>query len=95
MKFKWSVLAGVGLFAAAWMAAGDAQATLEQQKIFKGAFPGKEKYACTICHVAKLPKKDSHALNDYGNKALEAAGGEGKKPSADNYKSIGDPDAAK
>ena len=70
-------------------------ATLDQQKIIKGVYPGKEKYSCTICHVNKLPKKDFHELNDYGKKALEAAGGAGQKPTAEIYQKLGDPDANK
>ena len=66
---------------------------MEQLKIFKGVHAGKEKYSCAICHMAKLPKKDSHELNDYGKKALDAAGGAGKKPTADVYQKLGDTDA--
>ena len=83
------------VFASFCFTGNRAFATLDQQKIIKGVFPGKEKYSCTICHVAKLPKKDSHELNDYGKKALEAAGGAGKKPTAEIYQQLGDPDAGK
>ena len=87
-----AVLAGAVLLLSV---TGEALATLEQQKIFKGVFPGKEKYSCTICHVAKLPKKNSHEWNDYGKKAIDAAGGPGKKPTAEIYQKLGDPDAQK
>ncbi len=72
-----------------------ANASLDQQKIFKGVFPGKDKVTCTTCHVAKLPKKAAHELNAYGLKASDAAGGPGCKPTAEIYKTLGDPDAAK
>ncbi len=76
-----------------FISASHALATLEQQKIFKGVYPGKEKYSCAICHVAKLPKKDAHEMNDYGKKAVEAAGGAGQKPTAEIYQKLGDNDA--
>ena len=83
-------------FIVAWVCWGsEASANLEQQKIFKGVFPGREKYSCTTCHGSKLPKKDAHELNDYGKKALDAAGGAGKKPTAEIYQQIGEPDASK
>ena len=95
IKIKLDTLTLVAVFAGFCLMSENAIATLDQQKIIKGVFPGKEKYSCTICHVAKLPKKDSHELNDYGKKALEAAGGAGKKPTAEIYQKLGDPDAGK
>ena len=84
-----------GIFAVGPFLVRDASANLEQQKIFKSVYSDKEKYSCQICHVAKLPKKDAHELNDYGKKASDAAGGAGKKPTAEIYKNLGDTDAAK
>ncbi len=85
----------LGLIVASSFIAGKAFATLDELKIIKGVYPGKAKYSCQICHVEKLPKKDSHILNDYGKKALDAAGGAGHKPTAEDFKKVGDPDAAK
>ena len=88
-------MAMVGIFVVPAFVVSNAFATLDQQKIIKGVYPGKEKYSCTLCHVPKLPKKDAHEMNDYGKKALEAAGGTGKKPTAEIYQKLGDPDAKK
>lgn len=87
---RWIMGAAAGLLLL--LPAGAARANLDQQKIFKGVYPGKEKYNCLICHTVKLPKKDAHPLNDYGKKALIAAQS-GAKPTAEIYKQIGDPDA--
>ena len=48
-----------------WIAfSGTSSATLETQKEAKAA--GVETKNCQACHVATLPKKDSHDLNDAG-----------------------------
>lgn len=93
MKSKQLFFTVVVALAFYFVSTSHALATLEQQKIFKGVYPGKEKYSCTICHVAKLPKKDAHEMNDYGKKALDAAGGAGQKPTAEIYQKLGDNDA--
>ncbi len=95
MKMKFGGVFVASVFLILSVMSARAFATLDQQKIIKSVFPGKDKYSCTICHVAKLPKKDSHELNDYGKKALDAAGGAGKKPTAEIYQQLGDPDASK
>ncbi len=83
------------VFAAFLFDSGKAFATLEQMKIIKGVYPGKDKYSCQLCHVDKLPKKDAHEHNAYGKKAVEAAGGAGHKATAEIYTQLGDPEAAK
>jgi hypothetical protein len=53
------------LFWAGWIAlSGTSSATLETQKEAKAA--GVDAKNCQTCHVAPLPKKDSHDLNDAG-----------------------------
>ena len=50
-------------------------ATMDIQKEYKA----KESTAtCQSCHVAKMPKKESHELNDFG-KTVKAAQGKDKK----------------
>jgi hypothetical protein len=53
------------LFWGGWIAfSGTSSANLEMQKQAKAA--GVAVKDCTTCHVEKLPKKDSHELNDAG-----------------------------
>lgn len=53
------------LFWCGWIAfSGTSSATLEHQKQAKAA--GVEVKNCQYCHVDKLPKKDSHEVNDVG-----------------------------
>jgi len=52
-----------------------ALATMEMQKEYKA----KDATAnCLTCHKDKLPKKDSHELNDFGKTVLAAKGKDGK-----------------
>ena len=67
MKMKGSGLGVTAalLFWGGWIAlSGTSSATLDTQKQAKAA--GVNVKDCTTCHVAKLPKKDSHELNDAG-----------------------------
>lgn len=59
------VTAGVALVAGAWLVMGGvASATMPIQKKAKEAgFPATN---CQYCHVDKLPKKESHEMNDRG-----------------------------
>jgi len=82
------VLVLVGVVALAAFAGSEARATMEIQKTYKSAFPGKDKYGCTICHEKKIPKKDSAELNVYGKKVLDAAGGKGKTPTEATLKQV-------
>ena len=53
------------LFWAGWIAfSGTSTADMEIQKQAKAA--GADVKNCQTCHVATLPKKDSHDLNDAG-----------------------------
>ena len=53
------------LFWAGWIAfSGTSTADMEIQKQAKAA--GADVKNCQTCHVATLPKKDSHDLNDTG-----------------------------
>lgn len=59
------VLAALALFWAGWiLLSGTSLATLEYQKEAKAA--GVDAKNCQYCHVAALPKKDSHESNDRG-----------------------------
>jgi hypothetical protein len=64
-------------------------ANLEQQKLYKEAFPD-AKPKCVTCHVDAIPKKDEgkHDWNAYGQ-AIKAKAGEGVKPTVDAYKAVG------
>ena len=54
---------------------GGALATMEIHKEFKA----KESTAnCQSCHVAKMPKKEAHELNDFGKTVKAARGKDGK-----------------
>jgi hypothetical protein len=67
MKSKGSRLGltAVLLFWGGWIAfSGTSSASLDIQKQAKAA--GVTVKDCTTCHVAKLPKKDSHEMNDAG-----------------------------
>ena len=58
-------LAALVLFWAGWIAlSGTSLATLDYQKQAKAA--GVDAKNCQYCHVAALPKKDSHESNDRG-----------------------------
>ena len=58
-------LTAVVLFWAGWIAfSATSLATLEHQKQAKAA--GVSVKNCQACHVATLPKKESHELNDAG-----------------------------
>jgi hypothetical protein len=53
------------LFWGGWIAlSGTSSASLETQKQAKAA--GVDAKNCQTCHVDKLPKKESHELNDAG-----------------------------
>ena len=52
-----------------------ALATMDIQKEYKAKDP---KANCATCHVAKMPKKESAELNDFG-KTVKAAQGKDKK----------------
>ena len=60
------MMVGVGLLVAgAWLALGGvASASMDMQKKAKAA--GFEATNCQYCHVDKLPKKETHAVNDRG-----------------------------
>ena len=54
---------------------GSALATMDIYKELKA----KESTAtCQSCHVAKMPKKESHDLNDFGKTVKAARGKDGK-----------------
>ncbi|MBK9088256.1 MAG: hypothetical protein IPL90_04080 [Holophagales bacterium] len=54
---------------------GSALATMDIYKEFKA----KESVAtCQSCHVAKMPKKEAHELNDFGKTVKAAKGKDGK-----------------
>lgn len=54
---------------------GSGLATMEIHKEFKA----KESAAtCQSCHVAKMPKKEAHELNDFGKTVKAAKGKDGK-----------------
>ena len=58
-------LAGLVLFWAGWIAlSGTSSAMLETQKEAKAA--GVDAKNCQYCHIAAMPKKESHDLNDRG-----------------------------
>ena len=65
----------VVLVAGCW-AAGPAWATIDDQKSFKAAYPGKDAkaYSCKVCHLGAIGKKGD--LNAYGL-ALQTLKGEG------------------
>ncbi len=52
-----------------------ALATMELQKEYKAKDP---KATCASCHKEKMPKKESHELNDLGKKVQAAKGKDGK-----------------
>ena len=52
-----------------------ALATMEIHKEYKAKDP---KANCATCHVDKMPKKESHAMNDFGKTVLAAKGKDGK-----------------
>ena len=64
-------------------------ATLDQQKLYKAAFPD-SKPKCATCHVDAIPKKDEgkHEWNAYGKEVIKQAG-ETAKPTAETYKAVG------
>ena len=76
----------LGLGVLAFLSFTNAEANVEQIKIYKEAYPD-AKPKCIDCHVDKVPKKDDglHALNDYGNKVLGLC----PAPTADTYKDAG------
>jgi hypothetical protein len=63
-----------------------ASANLDQQKLYKEAFPD-SKPKCVTCHVDAIPKKDDgkHELNPYGKEIIKQA----EKPTVDTYKAVG------
>ena len=69
-------------------------ANLEQQKIYKEAFPD-SKPKCITCHVDAIPKKDEgkHDWNAYGKEikkqAAQQAAKEAAKPTLETYKAVG------
>jgi cytochrome c553 len=50
-------------------------ATMDIQKEYKAKDP---KASCASCHVAKMPKKESADLNDFGKTVKAAKGKDGK-----------------
>ncbi len=56
--------------------ASSAFATMEYMKEYKAA--GHADAKCTTCHVAAMPKKESHDLNDFGKTVKAAQGKDGK-----------------
>ena len=54
---------------------GSAFATMEIHKEFKAK---QATATCQTCHVAKMPKKEAHELNDFGKSVLAAKGKDGK-----------------
>ena len=65
MRLSRATAIGVTLVAGAWLALGGvASATMPMQK--KAKELGFEAANCQYCHVAKLPKKDAHEMNDRG-----------------------------
>jgi len=69
LKGRTGKIMGTVLFGAVLMAVWSvqAEANMDNQKLYKEAFPG-TKPKCIFCHVEKLPKKadGAHDLNDYG-----------------------------
>ena len=64
-------------------------ANLDQQKLYKTAFPD-AKPKCVTCHVDAIPKKDEgkHEWNAYGQEVKKQAG-EAAKPTVETYKAVG------
>ncbi len=60
---------------AALAVGSSALATMEFQKEYKAKDPNAK---CATCHVAAMPKKDSHDLNDFGKTVQAAKGKDGK-----------------
>ena len=81
------------LVAGCW-AAGPAWATIDNQKSFKAAYPGKDAkaYSCKVCHIGAIGKKGD--LNAYGLalQTLKAAEG-AKKLTEEDYRAIEGDDA--
>ena len=50
-------------------------ATMDTLKQYKEKDPSAN---CTTCHKDKMPKKESHELNDFGKTVLAAKGKDGK-----------------
>lgn len=50
-------------------------ATMDNLKEYKAKDPSAN---CATCHKDKLPKKESHELNDFGKTVLAAKGKDGK-----------------
>lgn len=67
---SWGSLFIVVVAAAAWLAGSrPAHATIEMQKGAKAA--SVQVANCQHCHVDKLPKKDTHDVNDVGKWLVE------------------------
>ena len=60
---------------AALVVGSSAFATMDIQKEYKAKDP---KASCASCHTEKMPKKESHELNDLGKKVAAAKGKDGK-----------------
>ncbi len=54
---------------------GSALATME---IYKELKAKESTVTCQSCHVAKMPKKETHELNDFGKTVNAAKGKDGK-----------------
>ena len=70
-------------------------ANLEQQKLYKTAFPD-SKPKCITCHVDAIPKKDEgkHDWNAYGKEVKkqavrQQAAQKTTKPTLETYKAVG------
>lgn len=94
MPVRRSLLVGVSLCAA--LALGEsAWATIDNQKSFKAAYPGKESkaYSCKVCHQGIVGKKGD--LNAYGLalQTLKEGPGKALKLGVEDYKAIEQDDA--
>ncbi len=86
-----SVLSGVTLVVVLSVAAESAWATIDNQKSYKAAYPGKEPkaYSCKVCHEGAMGSKDN--LNAYGKalKAFKAAmPADAKKLTVEDYQAF-------
>jgi len=67
---------------AALVIGSSAYATMDIMKVYKGGVDGKgakdPKATCASCHVEKMPKKETAALNDLGKKVQAAKDKDGK-----------------
>lgn len=96
MSSRRAVLVGILAAGSAALAQGPSVwATIENQKGYKQAYPGKDAkaYTCKACHQGAIGKKGD--LNAYGQALQQSKGGEGKAKTlaVEDYRAIEQDDA--